>query len=169
MNKNGTIKHGGSSPSWGNLDSNIIFPSALPRLKLFEWISLIPTYNSGIEQYFNYTKHFGKNRVGRGGLQMWKNSFCLLWPFFYLGAGAWFSGFFCYMILGKQGIGNVDYSKILLAWIVTSFLFFWSWELYLYTEHGSMGHSSILDLSFGWTGATFGSCYGLIPARLVSE
>lgn len=24
---------------------------------------------------------------------------------------------------GKQGIGNVDYSKILLAWIVTSFFF----------------------------------------------
>lgn len=85
MDKNGTIKHGGSSRSWGNSDSNIIFPSALPRLKLFVWISLIPTYNSGIEQYFNYTKHFGKNRGGRGGLQMWKNSFCLLRPFFILG------------------------------------------------------------------------------------
>lgn len=68
---------------------------------------------------------------------------------------------------GKQGIGNVDYSKILLAWIVTSFFFGLENDFYLYTEHGSMGHSSILDLSFGWTGASFGSCYGLIPAHLV--
>ncbi len=58
--------------------TNIILPSALPRLKLFVWILLIPTYNSGIKQYFNYTKHFGKTGVGGGGLQMWKNSFCLL-------------------------------------------------------------------------------------------
>lgn len=131
--------------------SNIIFPSALPRLKLFVWISLIPTYNSGIEQYFNYTKHFGKNKGGRGGLQMWKNSFCLLRPFFFfilrwvLDSWAFlFQQVTWFLILEKQGIGNVDYSKILLAWIVTSF-FFWSWEwFYLYTEHGSMGHSSIL-------------------------
>lgn len=105
--------------------SNIIFPSALPRLKLFVWISLIPTYNSGIEQYFNYTKHFGKNRGGRGGLQMWKNSFCLLRPFLFLDDSWAFSVTASHMILvfGKQGIGNVDYSKILLAWIVTSFFF----------------------------------------------
>lgn len=29
-----------------------------------------------------------------------------------------------FFFFGKQGIGNVDYSKILPAWIVTSF-FFW--------------------------------------------
>lgn len=109
--------------------SNIIFPSALPRLKLFVWISLIPTYNSGIEQHFNYTKHFGKKTGGRGGLQMWKNSFCLLRPlFFILG---WMLDFGLFRsskshdswFWKKQGIGNVDYSKILLAWIVTSFFF----------------------------------------------
>lgn len=71
------------------------------------------------------------------------------------------------LLFGKQGIGNVDYSKILLAWIVTSFFFGLENDFYLYTEHGSMGHSSILDLSSGWTGASFGSCYGLIPAHLV--
>lgn len=137
--------------------SNIIFPSALPRLKLFVWILLIPTYNSGIEQYFNYTKHFGKkkkNRGGRGGLQMWKNSFCLLRPLFFIILGWMLDfGLFCsskshdsWFWKKKQGIGNVDYSKILLAWIVTSF-FFWSWEwFYLYTGHGSMGRSSILGL-----------------------
>lgn len=27
--------------------------------------------------------------------------------------------------------------------------------------------TSILDFSFGWMGALFGSCYGLIPAHLV--
>lgn len=48
----------------GNLDSNITLPLALPRLKLFVWISLTPTYNSGIKQYFNYTKHFGKTGLG---------------------------------------------------------------------------------------------------------
>lgn len=47
--------------------SNRIFPSARPRLKLFVWISLIPTYNSGIEQYFNYTKHFWKKKQGWEG------------------------------------------------------------------------------------------------------
>lgn len=82
MDKNGTISMVGGVRA-EETQSNIIFPSALPRLKLFVWISLIPTYNSGIEQYFNYTKHFGKkNRGGRGGLQMWKNSFCLLRPLF---------------------------------------------------------------------------------------
>ncbi|KAK2909707.1 hypothetical protein Q8A73_007422 [Channa argus] len=30
-----------------------------------------------------------------------------------------------------------------------------------------MGHPSILAFSFGWTGALFASCYGLIPAHLV--
>lgn len=130
MDKNGTIKHGGSSPSRGNsTQSNIIFSSALLRLKLFVWISLIPTYNSGIEQYFNYTKHFGRKRGGRGGLQMWKNSFCLLQPFFFILGWVLDSWAFLltasHMILvfRKQGIGNVDYSKILLAWIVTSFFF----------------------------------------------
>lgn len=34
-------------------------------LKLFGWISIIPTYNSGIEQYSNYTKHSGE--MGAGG------------------------------------------------------------------------------------------------------
>lgn len=110
--------------------SNIIFPSALPRLKLFVWISLFPTYNSGIEQYFNYTKHFEKKKRGggKGGLQMWKNSFCLLRPFiFVFWMSAWFLGFSVTArahdssFSVKQGIGNVDYSKILLAWIVTSF------------------------------------------------
>lgn len=55
-------------------------------LKLFQWTSIIPTYNSGIEQYSNYTKHPGKMGGGReGGLQMWKNSFCLLQPWFFCG------------------------------------------------------------------------------------
>lgn len=93
--------------------SNIIFPSARPQLKLLLWISLIPTYNSGIKQDFNYTKHFGKKKW-KGGLQMWKNSFCLLWTF------GWARNFWAFliqqvMILEKQGIGNVDYSKNLLA------------------------------------------------------
>lgn len=39
-------------------------PSAL---KLSEWISIIPTYNSGIEQYSNYTKHPGEMGGGGGG------------------------------------------------------------------------------------------------------
>lgn len=55
-------------------------------------------------------------------------------------------GFFCItvihiiLVFGKQGIGNVDYSKILLAWIVTSFFFGLENDFYLFTEHGSMGH-----------------------------
>lgn len=151
--------------------SNIIFPSALPRLKLFVWISLIPTYNSGIEQYFNYTKHFGKNRGGRGGLQMWKNSFCLLRPFLFLDERL-ILGLFCY---SESRDSRLRKTRNRQRWLQQDppcldchLLLFWSWEwFYLYTEHGSMGHSSILDLSFGWTGASFGSCYGLIPAHLV--
>lgn len=46
----------GSEPR--KTQSNIIFPSARPRLKLFLRISLFPTYNSGIEQDLNYAKHF---------------------------------------------------------------------------------------------------------------
>lgn len=46
----------------GKVRLSQIFPSALSCLKLFVWILLIPTYNSGIEQYFNYTKHFEKKK-----------------------------------------------------------------------------------------------------------
>lgn len=48
-------------------------------------------------------------------------------------------------VFGKQGRGNVDYSKILLAWIVTSFfLFFWGGggledDFYLHSERGWVG------------------------------
>lgn len=134
--------------------SNIIFPSALPRLKLFVWISLIPTYNSGIKQYFNYTKHVGKNRGGRGGLQMWKNSFCLLRPLFYFGMSAWFLGFSvtaCHTILDFGKTRNrqrwLQQDPPCLDCHLLFFFFFFGLEndFYLYTENGSMGHSSILD------------------------
>lgn len=148
--KNGTIKHGGSGRSRGNFDSNIIFPPARPRLKLFVWISSIPTYNSGIEQYLNYTKHFGKNRGGRGvaykcGKIASVSSDLCVFIYYYLGMCVLIFGlFFCYSHMirvysEKQGIGNVDYSKILLAWIVTSFFFFFfglenDFVYILYTE-----------------------------------
>lgn len=72
------------------------------------------------------------------------------------------------MILGKQGIGNVDYSKILLAWIVTSFFFGLENDFYLHTDHGWMRHSSILgfETGAGW-GPPSGSSHRLIPAHLV--
>lgn len=117
-------------------------------LKLFEQISVIPTYNSGIEQYSNYTKHPGEMGVGgggqEGGLQMWKNSFCLLQPWVFCGDSP---------IFGKQGIGNVDYSKILLAWIVTScFLFGLEDDFYFHSERGWMGHWSLLGVELGLDG-----------------
>lgn len=61
MDENGTVKHGGWVEAGG--------AEALPPLKLSGWISIIPTYNSGIERYSNYAKHPGRvgGREGGGG------------------------------------------------------------------------------------------------------
>lgn len=53
---------------WVQAEVAPTFPSACPQLKLSVWISLIPTYNSGIEQYFNYTKHLEITGEGKGWL-----------------------------------------------------------------------------------------------------
>lgn len=58
------------------------------------------------------------------------------------------------LAFGKQGTGNVDYSKILLAWIVTSF-FFGLENDFIYIQNMDQWDTSILDLSFGWTGGSF--------------
>lgn len=53
------------------------------------WISLIPTYNSGIEQNFNYTKQFGgKKRVGGVAYKCGKIAFVSSNLFFYFGMNA---------------------------------------------------------------------------------
>lgn len=71
------------------------------------------------------------------------------------------------LVFRKQGIGNVDYSKILLAWIVTSF-FFGLENDFIYIQNMDQW-----DTLAYWTSAlagreaSFGSCYGLIPAHLV--
>lgn len=76
---------------------------------------------------------------------------CLLQPWFFCGDERSTLSFSVpgndSQIFGKQGIGNVDYSKILLAWIVTSFfLFGLEDDFYLHTERGWMGHWSSLGV-----------------------
>lgn len=128
--------------------------SALPRLKLFVWILLIPTYNSGIEQYFNYTKHFErKKKVGGVAYKCGKIAsvssdllyFGMSAWFFFGGGGVCITVFRIILVFGKQGTGNVDYSKILLAWIVTSFFFLvLRMILFIYRTwiNGTLAHST---------------------------
>lgn len=56
----------------------------------------------------------------------------------------------------KQGLGNVDYSKILLAWIVTSFFFGLEDDFHIFIYIQNMDKYDTLaywSFSFGWTGA----------------
>lgn len=54
---------GGGGPSRGNAAQMEDLPGPVP-LKAFQRISVTPTYNSGIEQYSNYTKHPGAMEGG---------------------------------------------------------------------------------------------------------
>lgn len=185
MDKNGTIKHGGSSPSRGKSDSvkyNISLSSS--PLKAFCMDSLIPTYNSGIKQYFDYTKHFGKNRGGRGGLQMWKNSFWLLRPFLFLVfILGWVldSWAFSVIIIIASHDSSFRKTRNRQRWLQQDppcldchLLLFLVLRMILYTEHGWMDvwmdgwdARAYWTLALAGRGPRSGSCCGLIPAHLV--
>lgn len=117
--------------------SNIIFPSALPRLKLFVWISLIPTYNSGIKQYLNYTKHFWKKQGWEGWLtNVEKYLLSPLTFFLFLG---WVLDFWAFSVKVSHMILVFRKTRNRQRWLQQDppcldchLLLFWSWEWFLF-------------------------------------
>lgn len=138
--------------------------SALPRLKLFVWILLIPTYNSGIEQYFNYTKHFErKKKVGGVAYKCGKIA-SVSSDLLYFGMSAWFffwgGGGLYYSISHNSSFWKTRNRQ---RWLQQDppcldchlLLFFGLENDFIYIQNMDQWDTSTLDFSFGWTGASF--------------